>query len=51
MWNINTGVQAKGTSSAINYNTTRGQMLLIFLYQQTKPLQSKQGAVILAVSQ
>lgn len=25
MWNINTGEQAKGTSSAINYNTTRGQ--------------------------
>lgn len=37
MWNIDTGVQAKGTSSAINYNTTRGQMLLIFPYWQTMP--------------
>lgn len=42
MRNINTGEQAKGTSSAINYNTTRGQIILIFPYRVAKaPVQTK----------
>lgn len=44
MWNINTGVQARRMSSAINYSITRGQNVLIFPYHNPLALWTKQRA-------